>query len=77
MRGVLGALQVARGILQELDFRNEARNSVAFAESLEHLGYVTVPKTIAKYSGRCPHAPSPPPSHDCVTATLDAYSNHS
>lgn len=44
-------LQVARGILQELDFRNEARNAVVFAQSLEHLGYVTVPKTLAKYSG--------------------------
>jgi len=41
---------VASGILQELDFRNEARNAVLFGESLAHLGYVTVPKTIHKYS---------------------------
>jgi len=42
--------EVARGILQELDFRNEARNAIQFADSLKHLGYVTVPKTITKYS---------------------------
>ena len=40
---------VAGGILQELDFRNEARNAVAFSQSLSHLGYVTVPKSIPKY----------------------------
>ena len=41
---------VASGILQELDFRNEARNAADFGESLKHLGYVSVPKTVSKYS---------------------------
>ena len=41
---------VASNILRELDFRNEARNAEAFGASLSHLGYVTVPKTVAKYS---------------------------
>jgi len=40
---------VAGGILEELDFRNEARNAQVFSDSLAHLGYVTVPKAIPKY----------------------------
>lgn len=40
---------VAGGILQELDFRNEARNAQVFSDSLAHLGYVTVPKAVPKY----------------------------
>jgi len=35
---------------QELDFRNEARNAVSFGNSLVHLGYVRVPRTVDKYS---------------------------
>lgn len=37
---------VAGGIVQELDFRNEARNAAAFEKSLAFLGYATVPKTV-------------------------------
>ena len=35
---------------QELDFRNEARNAVEFGNSLAHLGYVRVPRTVDTYS---------------------------
>merc|ERR1719163_525103 len=35
---------VAGGVVQELDFRHEARNAKAFRESLAFLGYVDVPQ---------------------------------
>lgn len=36
--------------MQELDFRNEARNALIFGNSLLHLGYVRTPRIIHKYS---------------------------
>ena len=43
---------VASGVVQELDFRNEARNCAAFGRSLGFLGYVDVPKTLPAYTTR-------------------------
>jgi len=43
---------VAAGIVQELDFRNEAANGDAFRSSLEFLGYVDVPRTIPELTTR-------------------------
>jgi len=43
---------VAAGIVQELDFRNEARNAAAFKRSLSFLGYVDVPVTIPALTTR-------------------------
>merc|ERR1719163_1088643 len=43
---------VAGGIVQELDFRNEAQNAAAFKESLKFLGYVDVPDAIPELTTR-------------------------
>ena len=43
---------VASGIVQELDFRNEAANAKAFKESLSFLGYVDVPVTLPELTTR-------------------------
>merc|ERR1719201_528361 len=43
---------VAAGIVQELDFRNEARNAAAFRSSLSFLGYVDVPKSLPEWTTR-------------------------
>ena len=43
---------VAGGIVEELDFRNEARNAKAFKESLSFLGYVDVPVTLPELTTR-------------------------
>ena len=43
---------VASGIVQELDFRNEAKNAAAFRESLEFLGYVEVPHSLPHLTTR-------------------------
>ena len=43
---------VAAGVVQELDFRHEARNCYEFGESLRFLGYVDVPKTIPELTTR-------------------------
>lgn len=43
---------VASGIVQELDFRNEARNAAAFKKSLAFLGYVDVPVTLPELTTR-------------------------
>merc|ERR1719201_2180350 len=37
---------VAGGVVQELDFRHEAKNGAAFRDSLQFLGYVDVPRTL-------------------------------
>ena len=42
----------AAGVVQELDFRHEARNCYEFGESLRFLGYVDVPKTIPELTTR-------------------------
>lgn len=46
--GSVGAVidRVARDIQKELDYTNEARNSVKFKESLTFLGYVTTPQVV-------------------------------
>ena len=43
---------VAGGVVQELDFRNEARNAKAFRESLAFLGYVDVPQNLPELTTR-------------------------
>lgn len=43
---------VASGIVQELDFRNEAKNGAAFRDSLGFLGYVDVPRTLPELTTR-------------------------
>ena len=43
---------VAGGVVQELDFRNEAKNCAAFGRSLDFLGYVDVPKTLPALTTR-------------------------
>ena len=43
---------VASGIVEELDFRNEARNAKAFKASLSFLGYVDVPRTLPELTTR-------------------------
>ena len=43
---------VASGVVQELDFRNEAANAAAFRESLRFLGYVDVPQTFPELTTR-------------------------
>ena len=43
---------VAGGIVQELDFRNEAKNGAAFRDSLQFLGYVDVPRTLPHLTTR-------------------------
>ena len=43
---------VASGVVQELDFRNEARNAKAFRESLAFLGYVDVPQNLPELTTR-------------------------
>jgi len=43
---------VAGGIVQELDFRNEAKNAAAFKTSLSFLGYVDVPVTLPELTTR-------------------------
>ncbi len=46
--GSVGAVidRVARDVKRELDYRNEAKNSVRFRESLNFLGFVTTPNVI-------------------------------
>lgn len=41
---------VAKGVVQELDFRWEARNARTFADSLAFLGYVTVPQALPEFT---------------------------
>ena len=41
---------VAEGVVQELDFRWEARNARTFADSLTFLGYVRVPQALPEYT---------------------------
>ena len=43
---------VASGIVQELDFRNEAANAAEFRESLRWLGYVDVPRALPELTKR-------------------------
>lgn len=42
--------RVARDIMDELDYRIEASNSIEFKESLAFLGFVTTPNTLPHYS---------------------------
>jgi predicted unusual protein kinase regulating ubiquinone biosynthesis (AarF/ABC1/UbiB family) len=44
--------EVAGGVVQELDFRNEAANAAAFGSSLSFLGYVRVPETLPELTTR-------------------------
>lgn len=44
--------EVAAGVVQELDFRNEAANAAAFGSSLSFLGYVRVPETLPELTTR-------------------------
>ena len=43
---------VAAGVVQELDFRNEAANGMEFKKSLGFLGYVDVPDTLPELTTR-------------------------
>ena len=52
-RGLVGPIDLLQildtsvgGVVEELDFRNEARNAAAFEESLAFLGYATVPPVV-------------------------------
>lgn len=42
--------RVARDILNELDYRLEAKNAMRFEKSLDFLGFVTTPPVVPKYS---------------------------
>ena len=43
---------MAAGVVQELDFRNEAANGMEFKKSLGFLGYVDVPDTLPELTTR-------------------------
>ena len=43
---------VAKGVVQELDFRHEAANAAEFKASLSWLGYVDVPVTLPELTTR-------------------------
>ena len=44
--------EVAAGVVEELDFRREARNSEAFGASIAWLGYARVPDTVPELTTR-------------------------
>ena len=57
VRGLVGPIDllkiwdtVASGVVDELDFRKEARNAAAFEKSLSFLGYATTPQVLTQFN---------------------------